>query len=58
MPRTDFGQDEHDSLEYDENSVQDSPKGSASLVRNGAVSRMSFIRNQESFCSTESAYGT
>lgn len=39
VAHTDFGQDEHDSLEYDENPVQDSPEGSARLVGNGAVSK-------------------
>lgn len=35
---TDFGQDEHDRLEDDEDPVQVSPKGSARLIGDGAVS--------------------
>lgn len=38
MPRTDFGQDEHDGLEDDKDPVQDGPERAASLIRNGAVS--------------------
>lgn len=42
MGRTEFRQDEHDSLEDDEDSIQDSPKGPTRLIGNGAVSSTRF----------------